>query len=197
MLREIQNSPRWEKFAHALLATTCLTVGGSGLASATTVLIVEGTAPAPADFPNTAPGYLLPLETNTVDGQLNVNTDTADYFEFQGLYIGHNFSINSQYDPTHQEKSMKMFVFTSTGTLLGSATLEGPGGGTVNGTIPGDGELVIEETYGPRLGPIGTPTYQAVLSAETAPIPEPAPILGTGLGLLGALAWRRKRAAQA
>lgn len=164
-----------------LLATSCFTLVSSQ-AGANTVLIVEGTAPAPADFPNVAPGYLLPLGTNTVDGQLNASSDQIDFFEFQGLAPGHNFSIHSQYNPLNQEKSMKMFVFTSTGTLLGSATLEGSGA-TVSGTIPGDGKLVVEETFGPRLGPIGSPTYQAALTAEmgltitekTAPAPYDFP----------------------
>jgi MYXO-CTERM domain-containing protein len=194
MEREIQKSARWEKFTHALMATTCLTVGASGMASGTTMLIVEGTSPAPSDFPNTAPGYLLPLGTNVVQGQLTNHTDTDDYFEFQGLSAGRSFSIIGVYNPLHQEQQVSFTVFNSQGTQLGNATLEGQGG-LVLGTIPNDGELIVQvnKASGKEAGA----SYQINLTAEVAAAPEPAPIFGAALGLAGALAWRRRRTAKA
>jgi hypothetical protein len=187
-----QNS-RWEKFAHALMATTCLTVASSGAASATTMLIVEGSSPAPSDFPNSAPGYLLPVGTNLVQGQLHsASGDNDDFFEFQGLSAGLLFTTLGTYNPLGQERQVSFQVFDSSGTSLGIATMEGEGG-LVSGTIPNDGNLVVDVRFSSQ----GSPAYQIALTAEVAQAPEPAPFLGTALGLAGALAWRRKRAAQA
>jgi hypothetical protein len=192
MEKEIQSSGRWEKFAHALLATTCLSIATGG-ASASTILIAEGTSPGPADFPNSSPGYLLPYGTNEVQGSLTGTTDTKDFFEFQYLDPDTAFSLHGIYTPLHQEKGVTFQVFTSGGAQFGNSSLEGQGR-PINGTIPGNGDIIVEVQFAQS----GNPHYQFTLAAELGPTPEPAPILGTtlGLGLAGALAWRRKRRLQ-
>jgi hypothetical protein len=178
---------RLEKFAHALLATSCLSVA-AGSASAATILIVEGTSPAPSDFPNSSPGYLLPYGTNEIQGSLTGTLDTKDWFEFENLIGGQGFSLHGVYTPLHQEKGVTFQVFNSSNVQFGNSSLEGQGR-PINGTVPGDGELIVEVQFAQA----GNPHYQFTLAAEY--VPEPAPVLGTtlGLGLMGALAWRRKR----
>ena len=149
--------------------------------------------PAPSDFPNSVPGYLLPRGTNLVQGQLHsASGDNDDFFEFQGLFAGHEFSLVGTYNPLGQERQVSFQAFDTQGASLGIATLEGEGG-LVAGTIPNDGLLIVDVRFSSQ----GSPTWQMALSAETTPLPEPAPVLGTAVGLAGALAWRRKRAAQA
>jgi hypothetical protein len=190
MEKSIQNSCRWEKFAHALLATTCLSVATGG-ASAATILIVEGTSPAPADFANSMPGaYVLPFGTNEIKGSLTGTTDTKDWFEFQYLVGGSGFTLHGVYTPLHQEKGVTFQVFNSSGVQFGNSSLEGQGR-PINGTVPADGDLFVQVQFAQA----GNPHYQFTLAAE-AVSPEPAPVLGTALGLAGALAWRRKRALQ-
>jgi hypothetical protein len=192
MIKPIQSSPRWQKSAHTLLATTCLTVGAGSVASGETMLLVEGTSPAPSDFPNSTPGYLLPFGTNLVQGQLHsASGDNDDFFEFQGLFAGHSFSLLGTYNPLGQERQVSFQAFDSQGTSLGIATLEGEGG-LVSGTIPNDGEIIVDVSFSSQ----GSPTWQMSLGAEVA-TPEPTPILGVALGLAGAVAWRRRRAMQA
>jgi hypothetical protein len=181
----------WGKFAHACLATTCLSVAGGSAFANTTYLIVEGTPPAPSDFGNTfQTAYLLPELTNVVDGELHGNTDTADFVEFQDLLGGTGFSLLGTYNPLHQERGVTDRVFNSSDTLIGSSTLEGAGR-SINGTIPTDGELFVEVVFAQG----GNASYQLSLNAQT--VPEPETFTGVGLALAGALAWRRKRAAKA
>jgi hypothetical protein len=187
-----QNSS-WEKFAPALIANTCLTVDASGGASAATILILEGTSPAPSDFPDTAPGYILPVGTNLVQGQLHsASSDNEDFLEFQGLAGGLSFSLLGTYNPLGQETHVSYQAFNSQGTSLGIVTLEGEGG-LVSGTIPNDCKIIVDVSFSSQ----GSLTWQMALRAEVAQAPEPAPFLGAALGFSGALAWRRKRAAQA
>jgi hypothetical protein len=83
-----------------LLATTCLTVACG--VSATAGTITEGVPPAPSDFPNTSPGYLLPVGTTIVNGAVGSrwgetgNFDAADWFEFTGLTAGASYTLTAQ-----------------------------------------------------------------------------------------------------
>jgi hypothetical protein len=183
----------WNRFTKTLLTTTCLGVAASGGAQATTILIVEGTTPAPADFPNSSPSYLLPVGTNLVQGQLHsASSDNDDFFEFQSLMPGQSFSILGTYNPLGQERQVSYQVFNSSGTSLGIATLEGEGG-LVSGTIPNNGNLIVDVSFSSQ----GSPTYQVALTTEVAPTPEPAVGPVAGLALAAALAWKRKRDADA
>jgi hypothetical protein len=104
---------------------------------------------------------------------------------------GLSFSLFGTYNPLGQEKQVSFEAFNSEGAPLGIATLEGEGG-LVSGTIPNNGEIIVDVSFEAN----GNPGWQMALTAEVAQAPEPAPFLGTALGLAGALAWRRKRAAQ-
>jgi hypothetical protein len=177
---------QWEKFAKSLLTTTCLGVAASGGAYAST--IVEGTVPAPSDFPNSSPGFLLPLGTTVVQGQLHQTTDNSDWFEFQDLAPGTGFSLLGKYNPLHQERGVSFEVFDSLGQQIGITTLEGQGR-TVNATVPVDGDLIVDVHFAQS----GNPTYEFDLTATVQQTPEPAVGLGAGLALATALAWKRKR----
>jgi hypothetical protein len=160
--------------------------------------ITEGTSPAPADFPNSGPGYLLPVGTTVVIGTLTQTTDINDWFEFQDLTAGTTFSLLGKYNPLHQEKQTSFLVYNSSSSSVGvgnagvgHATLEGQGQ-IVTGTVPSDGILEVD-VQGSRSGSAG---YEIDLTASignASPAPEPSTMLGTGLALAGALAWRRKR----
>src|SRR5437763_1697086 len=85
-----------ETFGRALLAGTCLAAVG-GVASAAT--ITEGTLPAPSDFPNTGNGYIVPLGTTDVIGQLTPSGfSDNDWFEFEGLLPGSPFVLDYTFD---------------------------------------------------------------------------------------------------
>src|ERR1044071_6917299 len=109
--QQFSNRSHWEKFTHKLLATTCLGVAASGAAHATT--IVEGTGPAPADFSNLSPGYLLPFDTTIVQGVLHSGVDTSDWFEFEDLLAGSPFALYGRYNPFGQERGVSFQVFNS------------------------------------------------------------------------------------
>jgi hypothetical protein len=138
-------------------------------------------------------GYLLPLGTTVVNGTVGGNLpneggiDTADWFEFQGLTGGNFFSVTGVFNPLGVEAGGRFFVFNDTGTQLASGSLEG-GGQTLNGFVPGDGNLVVEVTSSNQAG------YSISLATGAAGVPEPATLGGTGLALAaGALAWTRRR----
>ncbi len=178
----------WDRFAHALLATTCLTAGAGGVASATTVIVVEGSIPG-GDFANSSPGYVLPFGTNEIQGTLTNTTDTKDWFEFDNLFPGEAFSLHGVYTPLHQEKGVTFQVF-SHGSQFGTSSLEGQGR-PINGTTPEDGTIVVQVQFAQS----GVAHYQFTLTDDYL-IPEPSTGAGAGLALAGALAWRRKRAAR-
>jgi hypothetical protein len=177
------------KFASTLLATTCLAVIACSRASAQTT-IIEGTSPAPSDFPDTFVGFVLPFGTTTVQGSLSSKSD-FDFFEFQGLQANTSFSITGIYNPHGQESGTSFAVFDSSHSSFGSVTLEGSGG-TVSGIIPSDGLLAVQVQEGASR----VTNYQFDLTAATATVPEPADsaLVGSGLALAGALVWRKKRA---
>jgi len=202
--KEIQKSRSgWEEFARVAMATTSLGLAVGGVAGAST--ITEGTPPAPAQFPGSFPGFVLPVGTTTVLG--TIPQATEEWFEFQGLQPGQAYSVHGSV--TANEEGTRLFVYNSSDTLIAG----GPGGlgfhigefggATAAGTIPSDGKLILETTQ--PMGP-GTATYDIVLTAPLAPpststsVPAASPwslsALGIGLALTGGLASRSKRGAE-
>jgi hypothetical protein len=186
-----RSNVKWEKFAHALLTTTCLGVVGGASASATSIIVIEGVGSAPTDFSNTMSGASeLPFSTSTVQGQLHQTSDNADWFEFTSLTPGSGFSLLGKYNPLRQERGVAFTVFNSSGTQLGLTTLEGQGR-TVSGTAPSDGNLIVDIHFAQS----GSPTYEMDFTG-TYQVPEPGSGVGAGLAAAAAaaVAWRRKRA---
>jgi hypothetical protein len=185
---ENRTNPVLDKLARALLASSCL-AGAAGIANASTI-ITEGIPPAPALFPTSAPGYLLPLGTTEVIGALctgecGSDTEDVNFFEFQGLLPASSFVIT----PVSGGFEGGYEVLSSTPVDLGGCDFES--GCHVSGAVPADGKLVIE-TYA-ECGECGTVSYQINLTASLAPAPEPSTLPAVGLALAGALAWRRRR----
>jgi hypothetical protein len=187
-----------QDFARGLLKTTCLTVVCGSAAVAGT--ITEGTSPAPSDFPNTAPGYLLPVGTTLVTG--STVEESADFFEFQGLQPGSTYTISASFGVLEEEAGMFMQVSNSSNSPLGSAaSLEGtsPSGSHAvrTGTVPSDGKVVVEIANDSESG---GGAYQVALSSTPAtPSSTPAPATAgevvMGLGALRLL-WPRLRKKQ-
>lgn len=207
----------------SLLASTCLTLACGSAASAGT--ITEGTSPAPGNFPTTINfsnltelgPFVLPVGTNEVIGTSGIvseNGDTADWFEFQGLTPGFNFTLTALQNP-RAENGLRIQLFDTTSASIGSAnhintgfspnlpSLEGGSGVTFTGTVPTDGKIITDvlEFFN------GNPNivngfkdhggYDVTLSTAAA-TPEPATLADGGLALAAAaaaLAWRRKRKA--
>lgn len=179
-----------DRFSKTLFTTTCLTVACSATAVAGT--ITEGTAPAPSDFPNAAKGYLLPMGTTQVFGNVggSEGSDSADWFEFQGL--SGNYSLSAVMNPLHSETGLRIDIFTDSGTLLQAGSLEFNLSQTaLTGSVPIDGKLDIEifTAEGRHFEGVGA-GYSVTLNSA---VPEPATLFPVGLALAGALAWRRKR----
>jgi hypothetical protein len=174
-------SPVSERFACALLATTCLTAA-SGIAAADTV--IEGQGGAPVDFANSfAQAYLLPLGTTTVQGAVG-SGEYNDFFEFQGLTAESAFSFSIPGIPCCE--GLHVSIDNSSALILASGNVEE--GLTLSGTVPSDGNLVVGfETEGGYRG------YEIDLVSGLPASPEPATLPAAGLALAGALAWRRKR----
>jgi len=195
------NSYNLENFKRGLLSTTCLTVACGSSAMAGTV-----TEPMSA-FPNSTPGYLLPVGTTIVNGFAGLKPGegglaTTEWFEFQGLTPGSSFTMTADYNPQGRrgesgngESGLRLNVFTDSQTpLFTNQSLEvaccGHTGASVTGTVPGDGFLDVEITAGPQPGSF----YQVALAAEAgSAVPEPGTLAPVGLVLAGALAWSRKR----
>jgi len=185
---EIRKNPVLDKLARALLASSCL-AGAAGIANASTI-ITEGIPPAPALFPISPPGYLLPLGTIRVngtlcDGECGGSTEDVNFFEFQGLLPASTFTIS----PSSTETEGSYEVFSSTQVNLGGCDFES--GCQVSNAVPADGKLEIETFT--ECGECGTVPYQINLTASLAPTPEPSTLPAVGLALAGALAWRRRR----
>jgi MYXO-CTERM domain-containing protein len=176
-----------ERVTKGLLATTCLTIASSSVASAAT--ITEGTSPAPIDFPNTSNGFLLPVGTTSVIGLLAGEGDPADWFQFQSLLPGGSYSVHGFYNPSGQEDGLRFALFNSSGTQLGSIGSLEIGGDVLTGTIPNNGVLVAE-VFGGSNG-----IYELDLTAQLGSVstPEPATVATTGLALAGLLEARRRR----
>lgn len=176
-----------DKLARALLATTCLT-GASGVAAAAT--IIEGQAPAPADFGNTfGAATLLPAGTTVVQGAVNFATDDNDFVEFQNLAAGQSFTASAFYTVLGIEGGIDLNIFDSSQNLLGSESLEGSGA-IVTGTIPNDGLLFAQLNMASEQAA----GYELDLTANgQISTPEPSTLATGGLALAGALLLRRKR----
>ena len=191
MDRLSKKSPR---LMRALLATTCLSAATGGTALAGT--ITEGVGPAPADFPNSGPGYLLPVGTTTVFGT-KLNQLDQDWFEFQGLTPGASFSLSAFFNPSGTEIGLRVSLFDTSENSLGSSTLEqgtvnsGNEGNPILGTVPSDGNIIVDIFSCGCLNPSGG--YEVQLTEPAGSVPEPSTMATVGLGLAGALAWRRRR----
>lgn len=205
-----------ENFTRGLLATTCLTMACG--VSATAGTITEGTPPAPTDFPNSAPPYVLPSLTNVVTGFIgsnygegaNPNFDSADWFEFTGLTPGGSYQLSGQtlgvdpFDPSRfAENGMRVNYYNTSNGSLGSLDIGEAGGGIVTNTFtaPSDGNLVVDVSFADCSGCLSAWTsnadpYTVTLTGELgSATPEPGTVgaVGVGLGAV-ALAWRRRRA---
>jgi len=189
MALETRKNPVIDKLARALLASSCLT-GAAGIATASTI-ITEGIAPAPAEFPVSAPGYILPVGTTEVIGTLNGCSECGvgedvNWFEFQGLLPSASFDFS----PCCEGEGTSYSVFNTTMDNLGNCNLEA--GCDVIGAVPTNGKLVVRVVA--ECGECGTQNYQLSLTSALAPgTPEPSTLATAGLALAGALAWRRKR----
>lgn len=207
-----------DRYARALLATTCLTMASTHGVMAST--ITEGVPPAPDDFPNFSNGYALPTGTDTVIGNLGGQLpneggrDTQDWFEFSGLTAGANYVLTANYYLLNAEAGVKASLYTDGGSFIGTGSLEvafGGIGAVFNGTVPSDGKLVVdvfleqeESQPGTAFVPSVVPNFQTPsqespayivnLSTPTSGVPEPATLGGVGLALTaGAVAWNRRR----
>jgi hypothetical protein len=196
-LESHQDPQSLERFVRGLLTTTCLTVacGSSAIASS----VFEGSGPpVPADFPNFANGYLLPVGTTGVTGTIGEGAgaeggfDSSDWFEFQGLTGSASYTLTGA--PVG-ESSIRVDLFDDSatpGSPIGSELdFEGALGipHSVTFTSPGDGNVVVDVFTACDCD--GGP-YTLTLSPDS--IPEPSTLAGVGLGLTGiAVAWRRRR----
>ena len=175
-------------FTRNLLATTALTAACGGSAVAGTITENQGGTPEFGKSQSTP--TVLPVGTNVVMGFLAGAEDAVDWFELTGLTGGQAFTLLSMYSPGSQEDGFRMNVFTDTGTQIGGTiSLESNANHTLNGIIPGDGNLVVEMVnLGSAAGSSGF--YTDSLN----PSPEPATLATAALALgAGALAWRRRR----
>jgi hypothetical protein len=179
------------------------------------------------DFPNSAPGVLLPVGTTVVNGFAGILPGETgfiapDWFEFQGLTPGANFTMTAEYNPFgfrgesgNGESGLRFSLFTNSGTpLFTNQSLETANGMQagvfVQGIVPSDGfldveifpELTLVESGVSESGISSVKafrqepgsTYTVALSAEGgANVPEPGTLAPVGLVLAGALAWSRKR----
>jgi len=178
MTLENGKNPTLDKLARALLASSCL-AGAAGLASAST--IIEGVLPAPATFPTTGPGYLLPVGTTDVQGT-TPGFGNESWFEFQGLLPNSTFMFR----PDCCEAPANYTVFNTSSVVLTGDNFENCC--TISGSVPGNGDLVVEIV---GEGAAGV-AYGLSLSAPLGS-PEPSTLSAVGLALIGALAWQRRR----
>jgi hypothetical protein len=177
--------------ARHLLAIACLTVGAAALAHAQ--VITEGTPPAPADFGNTfGAAFLLPDGTTQVNGSVELGSDTADFFTFQGLEAGSSFSFTAT---STGNRAIGLDLFNSSDTQIGSSDLFAMAqSASGSGTVPTDGTLTLDLFVSGSVE--GIRPYQVNLTATDA-TPEPGTLGAMGLGVAaGAVLWRRRRKMQ-
>lgn len=172
------------------MATTCLTMAAGVTVQAST--LVEST-----DFANAPTGDLLPPGTDRVEGEIGgciiVNEacssfDFGDWFQFQGLQAGTPFTLTFADNASFLRAFMG--VFDTSGNFIGEAAVFESGSSQVNGIVPADGSLVA------AVGPIEEGGGAYVVSLDAASVPEPGTFIPVGLGLVGALAWRKQRRQQ-
>jgi hypothetical protein len=188
-----------ENFARGLMATTCLTAACGASAVAST--ITEGTPPAPPVFPNSAPGYALPLGTTQVNGFIPGSSGEGGvgppaFFEFQGLTPGGSYTL-SGYTPASEDGLELQFGPDSNRTQFFLDIGEAGGGEAGAGPLtqaftgPADGNVVVEVLQCCGNSP---EAFFSVGLVNNTTTPEPTTIAGVGLGLGAiALAWRRRR----
>jgi hypothetical protein len=180
-------STRMKRLARHLLATTCLTAGAAALANAQ--VVTEGIGGAPADFGNTfGAAYLLPDGTTQVNGTVEIGSDPADFFTFQGLQGGTGFSFTATSTLT---RTIGLDIFNSSDSQLGATDFfSSAEAGSGIGTVPSDGTLTFE--LFPNGSGEGLRTYSVNLTATSTP--EPGTLGAMGLGLTaGAAALARRR----
>ena len=177
----MQKTSKLKKLAFRLLSTTCLTVAGSVAAQAGSIFLTEG---AQKTFATLA---VLPAGTTQVSGTVNsIDGPNGDFFEFVGLPGNASFgSIHlTILAPGNQ---ISAFYFTDAGGSPFGSNLNFNGTLQPSGTIPADGNLVIEIQPASEAGI----PYAVTIDAST---PEPATLSAIGLGLagIGALGLRRR-----
>jgi hypothetical protein len=181
------------RLTRSLMASTCLTMVSATGAMATT--FNESSAPGGV-FPNTGPGFALPVGTTIVNGSL-FGENVYNFFEFTGLPAGElavfgSTSPGGQFGDTFS-------VFTSGLSLLTEGALPTALGFLDGGVVPPDGDLVIGVGSHTETASNYTIEIEVVPTHTESPglpgVPEPSGLLGTGLAVAaGALAWRRRRA---
>jgi len=183
-----------DKFARTLLATTCLTVAGGASASASTFL--EGSVPTTHDFPSAPIGTLVPLGTDEVQGFLGtanfegVGKDLGDWFTFQGLPGGGGFNLHAFATENGEGVGIALFDSSLHQIANGFIGHVGEAGLQYTGSVPGDGELVVDIFHGNENSATNG-SYTVDLATTASPEPATLPLAGLAIG--GALAWRRRR----
>ena len=168
-----------------LTATTCLTAASAGVAAANT--IIEGTPPAPANFGNASPGYVMNPGVDQVQGVFTPGTDPTDFFEFTGLLPGSPYTITTTVANGSLAGTVEALQSDGVTVLNGPTAFNGSPI-IFTGSVPGDEKIVIDmvATEGTTSG------YTVNMSAQLA-TPEPSTLAGVGLALAGALARRRRK----
>lgn len=168
------------KLTRSLLAGTCLTVACGTTAVAGT--ITENSGPTGEFGKGLGSATVLPVGTTSVEGFLNRSlSDAVDFFEFQGLASGTSFFL---------EGFGEGVMFTDVVNSSSEFIAEGPISSGLTGTIPGDGNLIVEMQLG---GENSSGFYGVRLEAQLNAVPEPSALIPTALGAAGLLAWRRRR----
>ena len=176
----MQKTSKLKKLAFRLLSTTCLTVAGSVAAQAGSIFLTEG---AQKTFATLA---VLAAGTTQVSGTVNsIDGPNGDFFEFVGLPGNASFgSIHlTILAPGNQ---ISAFYLTDADVQIGS-NLNFNGTLQPSGTIPADGNLVIE-----ILPSNEGPSSYSVTIATSAPEPATLSAIGLGLAGIGVLGLRRR-----
>jgi hypothetical protein len=175
----------FKRLAIRLLATTCLTAAAS-------VVALAGVVTEPAGgFGNTFPGTVLPAGTTEVDGTATSNHGKDDFFELQGLPGGASLSsISFLFQNNSGGNPIGLLLVDDTDTVTVSPLASVPAGASDSptGTIPVDGNLVVD------IQPSNEGGAPWVLTLnQTTPEPGTFAALGLGLAGLGMAALRRRK----